>query len=83
MDVVVPAFGRPRRVDSELRLANEGEEFRDLGDLAEILLDSIQGRRDRSPLAVEDPEGLSEGVDRGGRSPDRLSPTRFSPVTQL
>src|SRR4051812_18643521 len=61
MDVVVPALGRPGGIDPELRLADEVEEFGDLGDFAEVLLDPIQGRRDRSALAVEDPEGLPEG----------------------
>src|SRR5262249_13908586 len=55
--------------DAALRRADEGDHFPDHVDVAQLRLETGQGVGDGQALAVDDVEGLADGVDLGGAQP--------------
>ncbi len=68
-----------RGVDSDFRLADEGDELHHLGHISKIGFDSLQRGRKRHPLAIEDPERLTERVNGSRREPGTANADEIQP----
>src|SRR5262249_43163757 len=53
--------------DAALAGADEGDEVGDLGDVAQLLLEARQGAGQDQVAAVQEVEGLADGIDGGVR----------------